>query len=893
MNPSILDLIWKMSLQTAIVAGVVWVICRLAPKAPASWRCALWVLVVVKLFIPPFAYLPTQLAFWQHPGPAYTQTIAAPEGSLSFAALRPTASHAALPAPTATAPMDATKALMFIWLGGALAMAGLTAMRFSRQRRLIADSTSPGDELTAMLSECAGRLGVHRLPRIRLSSGAQTPMLVGAIHPVILLPKEVLGSCGETNLSAMLLHELAHVKRRDMAILWLQQLAQTLFFFHPAVWLAGREMRRERELACDELVLSRAGIAPKDYAAGYVAALKLANGRPAAATSLAMAEPFDLEKRRLQGILGRPTPKLSAPWLMVLLALFVVCLPTFVACSKPDVAGAPRRVNAPTAQQDAEVMAGLTPVEGPGVVISLHDGPKSTSASPNVHGEFVVHDRDIREVVNALWATGAKAISINGQRLVASSSIRAIGPVVAVNSVAVPAPYVITAVGDPNALAALFQVKNPTVTITQQSSVTVPAYRPADDAGKRQPNIMVAARLHGQGIIVTLQDSPKLLTNTDPDVAGHYRIHDRDIREIVNELWAAGALAISVNDQRWVTNSSVSAPGSGMYINSVKLTSPFVITAIGKSETLYNALRLPGGPAEGLMRLGMIDIRQEPSVIVSAYDGGMRPSPVEAPPKESPEVAARRAYRASHLPWAVEESPERAMELIRKGADVNVTDEGGRTALHLAVVRNHYGLVKLLLEHGARVNVKEHSSDGCYNGWGWYPLHLALRNENKEIIRLLVAHGANVNAPRTDGWVPLHTAACHGQPDMVELLISRGAKLDTPNGEHSTPLRIAMIYGKVDAARVLIRRGANVNASTTAGETPLYEAAYRGYADTVRLLIAKGANVNARTKSGVSPLQVAVTGETAFVAGERQEFAKAAHDWDEVRRLLRKHGAKD
>jgi|GEM_PF-6956059 len=644
MSPDILAMIWKMSLQTAIVAAVVWVICRLAPKAPASWRFALWLLVIVKLFIPPFAYLPAQVAFWQRPGPAMMQPVAMPEPTSPVASMDPQVRHlvqvAPRPAteqPAASAPIDASQVLAFIWLGGVLAMTGLTVLRFSRQKILIGGSSRTSDELAAMLGECAQRLGVRGLPRIRLSPDAQTPMLVGAIHPVILLPEETLNSCGESNLRAMLLHELAHVKRRDMAVLWLQQLAQALFFFHPAVWLAGWEMRRERELACDELVLSRAGIAPKDYAAGYVSALKLANGRPAATTSLAMAEPFDLEKRRLQGILERPIPKLSAPWLIVLLAVIAISLPTFVGCSKPDA------VKAPPTEQDAKAMAGLTSIEGPGVVISLHDSPKSTNAAPSVQTEYVVHDGDIRDIVNELWSAGAKAISVNGERIVANSSIRCIGRDIMVNFVRVSHPYVIQAVGDPRALAAHFEGDNQRVAsglflldmikVKQQPHIQVLAYRPAYSPDKLVPKEMAGlTNVVAPGIIATLHDRP-LPANGKPAVANDYRIHDRDIREAVNELWAAGAQAISVNDQRLVTGSSISGSlgTHSVTINSVKMTAPFVIRALGKPETLNRALTLPGGPAEGLIVLGMIDIKQQQRVEVPAYRKEKGPNSTAGP----------------------------------------------------------------------------------------------------------------------------------------------------------------------------------------------------------------------------------------------------------------------
>lgn len=283
----------------------------------------------------------------------------------------------------------------------------------------------------------------------------------------------------------------------------------------------------------------------------------------------------------------------------------------------------------------------------------------------------------------------------------------------------------------------------------------------------------------------------------------------------------------------------------------------------------------------------------------------------------------RKAFRANHLPWAVDENPEQVGQLIKNGEDVNAMDEDGRTALHLAVEANHYGLAKMLLENGAKVNVKEHSMEGCYRGLGWYPLHLALRNENRDIVNLLIEHGADVNAVRTDDWTPIFTAAYHGQPDVVSLLIAKGAKINRQNGE---PLRVAISQGKIEAARILIRNGALVNSSRpngkTAlhvaaalgdlaevklllnskakadlrdkeGKTPLYEAAYWGYPDVVRMLIANGASVSSKTNDGSSILTAVSIGKREYAPSGWPEHASSKRDWAGVRTVLLQHGAKE
>lgn len=132
--------------------------------------------------------------------------------------------------------------------------------------------------------------------------------------------------------------------------------------------------------------------------------------------------------------------------------------------------------------------AGLTELKGPGVIVTLGDNqnyPKEDD--PN---NYIIHDYDIRLVVNSLWAGGAQAISVNGQRLISTSSIRCAGGTILVNTNRQVSPYEIRAVGKPavlmNALNAdlntkrlLNEVKNfygLQADVVQSKSVLVPGY---------------------------------------------------------------------------------------------------------------------------------------------------------------------------------------------------------------------------------------------------------------------------------------------------------------------------------------------------------------------------------------------------------------------------------
>lgn len=94
----------------------------------------------------------------------------------------------------------------------------------------------------------------------------------------------------------------------------------------------------------------------------------------------------------------------------------------------------------------AENLAGLTDVYGPGLTITLSDAKNTDPNTPPEY--FIIHDSDVRSLVNELLAAGAEAIAINGERVVSTTAIRCVGPVIIVNNSRSGTPFVIQAIGD-------------------------------------------------------------------------------------------------------------------------------------------------------------------------------------------------------------------------------------------------------------------------------------------------------------------------------------------------------------------------------------------------------------------------------------------------------------
>lgn len=101
--------------------------------------------------------------------------------------------------------------------------------------------------------------------------------------------------------------------------------------------------------------------------------------------------------------------------------------------------------------EQAKAFAGLTDMQGPGLKVTLSDSQKSTAGG--IFGnDSIIHDVDVLKVVNELFAAGAEAIEVSGHRIVTTSSIRCVGPVIHVDGIPVASPVVIRAIGDPGTL---------------------------------------------------------------------------------------------------------------------------------------------------------------------------------------------------------------------------------------------------------------------------------------------------------------------------------------------------------------------------------------------------------------------------------------------------------
>lgn len=141
---------------------------------------------------------------------------------------------------------------------------------------------------------------------------------------------------------------------------------------------------------------------------------------------------------------------------------------------------------------------------------------------------------------------------------------------------------------------------------------------------KKNNMIIGLTNVTGEGITVSLRDNNSVTAESISitDDISLYLVHDVDIRSIINELENAGAEAISINDQRVVTTTSITCEGNVISVNGEKVSSPFVIKAIGNSLSLYSALTRPGGYVEKLNSTGIpTTVKRSENVTIPKFNG--------------------------------------------------------------------------------------------------------------------------------------------------------------------------------------------------------------------------------------------------------------------------------
>lgn len=379
-------------LYGTLLAGLTWVLLRcggLQRRRPAL-AAVLWTIVLVKFVLPV--------------GPATGFSLAtlvermAPGRSPVASALLPTAPSindgAWIPVETGTTtpssarvdtPPVAPAASLAINAGRVLALAyllivaalGIRQVRRGRALRRHCTTLPPaGERVRAVVRAAAKTLGLRRLPDVRIDTQPPAPYVLGVLRPVLVLAERHLDSPRE--LEAVVLHELAHLHRNDLAIALLQRIAGTLLFFWPVVAWVNRRLDLARESACDEWALRHASLSPTEYARCLLRAAQPSTVDGARGVA-AMAASISHVERRIEMILSQDSRQrlrragFASAGIVIAWATFVLA-----GAATPDN-GAPE-----TEQKEVRVEVQRLP-DGSLIVHKFVDGQEVPAGDEEVH----------------------------------------------------------------------------------------------------------------------------------------------------------------------------------------------------------------------------------------------------------------------------------------------------------------------------------------------------------------------------------------------------------------------------------------------------------------------------------------------------------------------------
>lgn len=157
-----------------------------------------------------------------------------------------------------------------IWLGGAVLMIALRLTRTIQARLWISRATPADSEVQAAVRRMGEALGLSRVPRAVFVEAAVSPMIWCGLRPILVLPASLWRTLDEDSRRAVLAHELAHVRRWDHVVCWVEGVIGALYWWHPIVWWARHRLRDEAESSCDAWVTSLFPSGRRAYASALV-----------------------------------------------------------------------------------------------------------------------------------------------------------------------------------------------------------------------------------------------------------------------------------------------------------------------------------------------------------------------------------------------------------------------------------------------------------------------------------------------------------------------------------------------------------------------------------------------------------------------------------------------
>ena len=346
-------------MKSTLLLSLIFLISLAFRKASASTQHYLWTLAYVALVtLPVVSYVAVANTSWRIPVPVFHSSVAVPAPPLETAASSPVSS--ALRQTPVTTHDASLPSRSFVWpstwhlvwfMGGVVFMIRLVAGVAASRRSKRAAQELKDEAWLDLLGDAQARIGALEDVDLRTTSTSQLPMTIGVWHPTILLPNASSEYSAQRRW-AVLLHELAHIRRRDCLTQLVCQMACAVFWWHPLAWIGARHMRALSERASDDLVLD-AGAKPSEYAHDLLDMARGLNlhGASAPIASVTMAHRSRLEARLLAILDPAMARRAMSSRFKLPAALFGLGILVSVALAVPTVAVSALAQSAQLAQE--------------------------------------------------------------------------------------------------------------------------------------------------------------------------------------------------------------------------------------------------------------------------------------------------------------------------------------------------------------------------------------------------------------------------------------------------------------------------------------------------------------------------------------------------------------
>ncbi len=329
---ALLHFVW----QGLVVAAIVSIVAACLPRGRQRYAAYLAGMAVMLACLPATFLVfrltpPIAEGTWRNG--AVAAQIAAPVVEQPEEAAAIAIPMVAAPAKQWISPRELLVSAVWVWLMGASLLSARLPLAWLAIRQLRARATPVDDDLRARVDALSRTLGLRRAVAAMASSRVLQPVVMGCLRPVILLPISILSEMPVAMLEAVIAHELAHVRRRDLWVVYGQRLAETVLFYHPAVWWISSRISTEREICCDEVAVAATG-RRVEYATALegVARSALFATSPAPSTALAFGAPRQPTLERVRHVLGLSPARPAWGWASGFGAIVVIATLFAVGC---------------------------------------------------------------------------------------------------------------------------------------------------------------------------------------------------------------------------------------------------------------------------------------------------------------------------------------------------------------------------------------------------------------------------------------------------------------------------------------------------------------------------------------------------------------------------------